>query len=370
MKVFSWHGVRDTVLSPYDSIRYYKHFLHSGLLAMNPYDGTIKAWVGGINYDFFKYDHVMQAKRQPGSTFKPFIYSAAIDSFGYSPCSKIVDKVSTFQYVEKGETKYWTPRNADWLCLNDSMTLRHAIGRSVNTVAAQLTVNIGWQAVADYARRMGIESHLDVVPSIGLGSNEVSLYEMVGAYSTFLNRGVWTKPLFISHIEDRNGKVIHRFAPERRRAMSEESAWLMTYMLQGGIQEPYGTSGRLYSYGLLNGGNEIAAKTGTSSRHADGWFIALTRDLVTGVRVGGDDRSIHFRSGEQGEGSKTALPIFGAFMKKVLDDPASGIERAPLPKPNVKITKQYHCPTPRYIIQDTVKVPEEESELDEAIPDL
>ncbi len=374
MKVFSWYGVRDTVLSPVDSVKYYKHFLHPGLMAMNPYDGTIKAWVGGINYDFFKYDHVMQAKRQPGSTFKPFIYTAAIDSFGYSPCDKLPDKVNTFIYEENGETKYWTPRNADWLSIGDSVTLRHAIGKSINTIAAQLTVKIGWKAVADYARRMGITSPLDEVPSIGLGSNEVSLYEMVGAYATFLNQGVWTKPLFISHIEDRNGRVIFRFKPERRRAMSAESAFLMTYMLQGSIQEPYGTSGRLYSYGVLTGGNEIAGKTGTSSSHADGWYMGLVKDLATGVRVGGDDRSIHFRSGEQGEGSKTALPIYGAFLKKLLEDPTSGITRNPLPKASVQISKPYYCPTQKYVI-DTAKirglVPEEEIEETEEddIPD-
>jgi penicillin-binding protein 1A len=355
MKVFSWYGVRDTVLSPIDSIRYYKHFLHPGLMAMNPYDGTIKAWVGGINFEFFKYDHVMQAKRQPGSTFKPFIYTAAIDSFGYSPCDRLPDRVNTFTYEEKGKTKFWTPRNADWLSIGDSITLRHAIGKSVNTVAAQLTMKIGWQAVADYARRMGITSPLEVVPSIGLGSNEVSIYEMVGAYGAFLNRGVWTKPMFISHIEDRNGRVIYRFKPERRKAMSEETAWLMTYMLQGSIQEPYGTSGRLYSFGVLNGGNEIAGKTGTSSSHADGWYMGLIKDLVTGVRVGGDDRSIHFRSGEQGEGSKTALPIYGAFLRRLFDDPASGITRSPLPKPTVPIQKPYFCPTPKYVI-DTARI--------------
>ncbi|TAH19696.1 MAG: penicillin-binding protein [Cytophagales bacterium] len=345
MKVFSWNGETDTLLSPLDSIRYYKKFLHAGLMTLDPSSGNIKAWVGGINYKYFKYDHVMQAKRQPGSTFKPILYAAAIDSMGYSPCSRLVDAPVYIRYKENGEDKSWFPHNADWIFSYDSMTLRHAMGRSINSVAAKLTELIGWTTVAHYARRMGITSKLSEVPSISLGSSNVSLYEMVGAYGTFLNEGVWTEPMFITRIEDANGKIIHRFIPKRVAALKPESAFLMTYMLQGSLQEPMGTSGFLYAYPKLFGGNEIGGKTGTSTNNADGWYFGVTKDLVTGVWVGGDDRSIHFRNGNVGEGGRTALPVFATFMEKVYDHPELGITKGSFPKPSIKISKPYFCPT-------------------------
>jgi penicillin-binding protein 1A len=345
MKVFSWNGERDTLLSPLDSIRYYKKFLHSGLMTLDPFSGHIKTWVGGINYKYFKYDHVKQAKRQPGSTFKPILYAAAIDSMGYSPCSRIIDAPVAVRYEENGEQKTWFPHNADWIFSYDTMTLRHAMGRSINSVAAKLTELIGWTTVAHYAKRMGITSKLSVVPSISLGSSDVTLYEMVGAYGTFLNEGVWIEPMFITRIEDKNGKLIHRFVPQRRVALKPESAFLMTYMLQGSLQEPMGTSGFLYGYPKLFGGNEIGGKTGTSTNNADGWYFGVTKDLVTGVWVGGDDRSIHFRNGNVGEGGRTALPIYGRFMEKVYDNPDLGITKGAFPKPTIKITKPYFCPT-------------------------
>ncbi len=345
MKVFSWKGEVDTLFSPLDSIRYYKKFLHAGLMTLDPYSGNIKAWVGGINYKYFKYDHVMQSKRQPGSTFKPIMYAAAIDSMGYSPCSRITDSPVYIRYKENGEDKSWSPHNADWVFTHSNMTLRHAMGRSINSVAAKLTELIGWTTVAHYARRMGITSKLNEVPSITLGSSEVSLYEMVGAYGTFLNEGVWIEPRFITRVEDKNAKIIHRFIPKRRAALKPESAFLMTYMLQGSLQEPMGTSGFLYGYPKLFGGNEIGGKTGTSTNNADGWYFGVTKDLVTGVWVGGDDRSIHFRNGNVGEGGRTALPIYGVFMEKVYDHPELGITKGAFPKPSIKITKPYFCPT-------------------------
>ncbi len=345
MKVFSWVGERDTILSPMDSLKYYKHFMQASVMSMDPHTGHIKAWVGGIEHKFFKYDHVKQSRRQPGSTFKPFVYAAAIDSMGYTPCSRIQDAYTTIRYVENGENKVWNPHNADWNFTGMNMTLRHAMGRSINTVTARLTELIGWETVAKYAQKMGITSKLAIVPSIGLGSSEVTLHEMVGAYSSFVNEGFWTEPTFITHITNRDGKVIKRFNPKRKKALSEESAWLMLYMLKGSIQEPMGTSGRLYSYRLMGNNNDIGGKTGTSSNHADAWFMGVTKDLVTGVWVGGDDNSIHFRTSDLGEGSKAALPIFGLFMEKIYEDASLGITKGPFRACNVEIKKPYVCPT-------------------------
>ncbi|MCC5944835.1 MAG: penicillin-binding protein [Bernardetiaceae bacterium] len=367
MTVFSWNGDRDTVLSTMDSLRYYKHLLHAGMISIDPYTGHIKAWVGGADYRYFQYDHVKQARRQPGSTFKPFIYTAAIDSFDYSPCDRFRDGFTQIRYEEKGKNKIWTPRNADWIYLDRDITLRHAIGRSLNTVAAQLTEKVGWQSVADYAQRMGIKSPLAVVPSIGLGANDVNLHEMVGAYAVFMNQGVHTEPQLVSHIADKYGRVIAHIQPQRKRVIKPESAWLMLYMLRGGIEEPHGTSRGLYSYRIFGDNNQIAGKTGTSSRHADGWYFGLTNDLVTGVWVGARDRVVNFRSGKEGEGSKTAMPLFGRFLERLYqDEEITSIKKSPLPQPPVKILKPYICPTPYYEKPKNEKEEENTQEDDEA----
>ena len=360
MKVFSWSGERDTTLSSIDSIRYYKRFLHAGFMAMDPYSGQIKAWVGGINFKYFQYDHVMQAKRQPGSTFKPILYAAAFEN-GYGPCDILQDVPVTVKYVEHGEHKTWSPHNADYNFSYQNLTLRHAMGRSINSIAAQLTEKIGWATVIDYAHRLGIKSDLDTVPSVGLGSSDVSVYELTGAYSAFMNRGVWTEPAFLTRIVDRNGKQIKQFNPVRKRAVSEETAWLMQYMLKGGLEEPGATSGALFSFNLFRG-NELGGKTGTSSNHSDGWFVGVTKDLVAGMWVGGDDRSIHFRTSSTGEGAKTALPIFGKFMEKVYADKKLGITMGYFPKPTITISKPHDCRTkyiPDSLKSDTLKPKEE-----------
>ncbi|QHL88820.1 penicillin-binding protein [Nibribacter ruber] len=344
MEVFTWKGMKDTTLSSMDSLRYYKRFLHAGLMTMDPYTGHIKAWVGGIDYENFKYDHVKQARRQPGSTFKPFVYAAAIDQ-GYSPCDKIQDQRVTIKYVEDGKNMEWTPHNADYSISGRQMTLRHAMGRSVNTVTAQLTEAIGWDTVRKFARKLGITSPLEAVPSIGLGSSDVSVFEMVNAYSTFINNGFLNKPILVLKIEDRNGNLIEQFNPQQKRVISEETAFLMVHMLKGTMEEPGGTSQALWEYELWKKGNQVAGKTGTTSNHSDGWYMGVTKDLVTGVWVGGEDRSIHFRTSAMGEGSKTALPIFGRFMEKVYQDPTLGIKLGPFPKPTVKIKKPYNCVT-------------------------
>ncbi|UKJ05929.1 penicillin-binding protein 1A [Solitalea lacus] len=344
MKVFTWKGERDTTFSTIDSVQYYSKILQVGMLTVEPSSSHIKTWVGGINNDYFKFDHVIQSKRQAGSTFKPFVYLTAIDK-GMSPCDKIKDQPVTINYIENGEPKSWSPKNADWHFTGYDMTLRWAMGKSCNSVTAQLTEKVGWDNVVKYAHKCGIESPLKSVPSVGLGSNDVNLFEMVSAYSVFLNKGVYSKPLLVTKIYDKDGKMIKEFKPEPKRVLSEETAWLMIYMLQGGIQEPGGTSQALWEYDLFKNGNEIGGKTGTTSNYSDGWYMGVTKDLVTGTWVGCDDRNIHFMSSAYGEGSKTALPIFGKFMEKVYSDPHLGITMGKFPKPTIKIKTKYYCPT-------------------------
>lgn len=344
-KVFTWKGDGDTtlLLSPLDSLAYYKHFLHAGMMTMDPFTGQIKAWVGGLNYRFFQYDHVKQGKRQAGSTFKPFVYLTAIDN-GYAPCDRIRDERVTINYVENGKDMEWKPDNVTREYTGINMTLRQAMARSVNSVTAQLTERVGWDNVAKYAHKVGIKSPLLGVPSIGLGSGgDVSVYEMVNAYSTFVNQGFQSEPMIVTRIEDRNGNVIKQFDPKQRRAISPETAWLMLYMLRGGMDEPGGTSQALWEYELWKKNNQIGGKTGTTSNYSDGWYMGVTKDLVTGVWVGGEDRSIHFQGSQQGEGGRTALPIFGKYMEKVYEDTDLGITMGPFPKYPGKISRKYQC---------------------------
>lgn len=346
MKLFSWKkGEEEMTLSSMDSIRYMKKILHAGFVVMDPYKGQVKVWVGGINHKFFKYDHVNQSKRQPGSTFKPFVYCAALDN-GWIPCDRITDKRITINYVEDGEKKSWSPHNADWEFTGRNMTLRYAMARSCNSVTVQLSEKVGFQKVADYAKKTGIKSALKPVPSIGLGSNDVSLLEMVSAFSTFLNKGVYTEPVLVTKITDRDGNLIAEFKPVTRRALSEETANLMVYMLKGGLEEPGGTSQALWDYGEIFGGNEIGGKTGTSSNYSDGWFMGITKDLVAGSWVGGEDRCIHFKKSAKMEGCHTALPVFGIFMTKVYNDPLTKITKGKFPKTIQNLGKKYYCPTP------------------------
>ncbi len=343
--VFSWkNGVDTLLLSPMDSIRYYKRFLQAGMVAMDPHTGFIRAWVGGLDYNFFQYDHVKQGKRQPGSTFKPFVYTTVINdsTINMGPCDRVRDEPFRAEYVENGEEKVWEPKNSVGYFSYSNLTLRRALARSINSVTAHLTNEVATpQKVVATAHAMGIKSSLAAVPSIGLGSSDVSLYEMVAAYCTFANNGVYTEPLLVTRIEDRNGKVIEEFVPERKQAIKEETAFLMLHMLKGGLQEPGGTSQNLWSFDLFAKNNEVGGKTGTTSNNSDGWFIGVTRDLVVGAWVGGDDRSIHFRSTDLGEGAKTALPLVGRFLEKVYDDKSVGLYQGPFPKPGITITKDY-----------------------------
>ncbi|HEY8402125.1 MAG TPA: penicillin-binding transpeptidase domain-containing protein, partial [Cytophagaceae bacterium] len=346
-------GDIDTLMSPMDSIRYYKHILHSGMMAVDPSTGEIRAWVGGINFKYFKYDHVKQSKRQPGSAFKPFVYATAIQK-GYTPCTLLPDVPITIRYEENGEMKSWSPKNSDWVFTGDSMTLRKAMARSVNSIAAHLIKQIGITDVIQTARKLGITSELESVPSLCLGSSDVSVYEMTGAYSAFVNGGVWVEPMFISRIEDRNGNVLYEEVPKTRDALTEEQAYIMVHMLKGGVEERGGTSQELFRYNIFKG-NEIGGKTGTTSNYSDGWYMGITKGLVAGVWVGGEDRAIHFRTSQLGEGAKVALPMFGIFLEKLYADTSITVEKGYFKKPK-KLSVNIHCPSRPENITDSTEV--------------
>lgn len=342
MKLFSWKGTVEKEMSHMDSLRYYKRFLQAGMMAYDPYSGFIKAWVGGVDFDHFKYDHVKQGRRQPGSVFKPFVYTAAIDGpLDLSPCDRREDKMLEFKWKENGEEKVWRPKNATGTFTGANLTLRSALAQSVNSVAVQLTDEMKPRTVIDYAKKMGVTSEIDNVNSIGLGTSDVSLYELVAAYGIFLNEGLYREPILVFKIEDSKGKVLAEFKPQEHQAIRPESAYLMQYMLRGNVEESGGTGRRMFNYNaLFRNGGQVAGKTGTTSNYSDAWYVGFTKDLVCGVWVGGDDRSIHFK-GSQGEGAKAALPIFGIFMNNVYNDKELGYVPGPFRKPGIKIEKDY-----------------------------
>lgn len=346
MTVFSWEGDKEVEFSTKDSIKYYAGILNTGMMTLHPFTGKIKVWVGGDNYNYFKYDHVIQSKRQAGSTFKPFAYLAALES-GLSPCDKFTDKPVTISFKNGNRTDTWEPKNSDYNFSYREMSLRWAMAKSVNSITAQITEQVGWDKVVEYAHKCGIESKLLSVPSVSLGPNDVSVYEMVRAYGTFLNQGKKVDPILVEKIADQDGNIIEEFTAKQTEVLSKEIAWLMLYMFRGGMEEPGGTSQALWEWDLWKKNNQIGGKTGTSSDYVDGWYMGITKDLVTGVWVGADDRSVHFNSSQTGEGSRTALPIFAKFMEKVYRDPKSGYSEGPFPKPEVEITRKYNCESPR-----------------------
>lgn len=352
MTVFSWYGQIDTVFSTMDSLAYYKKILHAGFVTMDPSNGHVKSWVGGIDYATFKYDHIYQSKRQPGSTFKPFIYAAALNQ-GMSPCDELVDELTTHHYEENGEKKTWTPKNANREYTGDTLRLRYALARSINTIAAKLTMQVTPDSVAAIAKRCGIKSDLKPVPSIGLGSNEVNLLELTNSYLPFINGGLNHKPVMVTRIVDKHGVEVANFTNKPKRALSEENAWLMSYMLRGTTEEYKGTSQALFRYDGLFNNNQIGGKTGTSNNHSDGWYIGVTKNLVGGVWVGAEERSVHFKTGELGEAMRTALPIFGFFLENAYADP-KGLKRATFEKEPFKISRPHDCRTKIYIT-DTLK---------------
>ena len=319
MRVFSWNanGYVDTVMTPNDSIRHYKSFLRAAFIAMEPHTGNIKAYVGGPNYRYFKYDNARQTKRQVGSTIKPFLYTLAMQE-GYTPCDKVVNVPQTFIV---GDTT-WTPKSTDkaeWI--GQTVTLKWGLTKSSNNISAYLMKQFGPNAMVDMCRKLGITTYLPAVPSLCVGPADITVMEMVSAYNTFPSRGVNISPMMVTRIEDHDGNVLGNFAPRKRESISESTAYLMVNLMQGVVNE--GTAGRLkWKYGM-NG--QVAGKTGTTNDQSDGWFIGYTPKLTAGAWVGAEDRQVHFESLALGGGSNMALPIWGIFMKKVIEDGTLGI---------------------------------------------
>ncbi|MEJ8800835.1 penicillin-binding protein 1A [Pontibacter sp. H249] len=312
MQVFSWAGNIQRTLSPMDSIVYYQRFLNSGLFSVEPHTGYVRAWVGGVNHNVFKYDHV-RAKRQVGSTFKPIVYAAALER-GLKPCDYFPNERITFETNDQ-----WSPRNANEQ-YGGEYTMRGALAHSVNTVSAQIIMKTGVDKTISMAHRLGVKSDLPAVPSLALGTADLSLQEMVTAYATFANRGLRVDPVYITKITDREGNIIrqHQDGRDVKRVISEQTAAVMLYLMQGVVEE--GSANKLRTqYGLQM---DIAGKTGTTQDNADGWFIGITPQLVTGVWVGGQSPQVRFRTLELGQGSRTALPIWGDYIRRIAIDPA------------------------------------------------
>lgn len=318
MKIFSWsRGEVDTIMSPIDSIKYYKYFMQCGFMSMDPRNGHIKAWVGGVNHKYFKYDHVNKnAKRQVGSTFKPIVYTLAIDN-GWSPCFKAPNQPVVFEEYEN-----YSPKNADDKYNDPEMTLYRGLQFSVNNIVMYLMKQFGSkgpQSVIELARKMGIESNLEPYPAIALGVFDISVYEMVGAFATFANKGVWTEPVYITRIEDKNGNIVKEIVPKTVEAISEQTAYVMEKMLER--VTAHGTAAKIkYMYQIPGA---VGGKTGTTQNYSDGWFIGFTPTLASGCWVGFEDRAIHFRSMSLGSGSAMAMPIYGYYMQKASKDTAN-----------------------------------------------
>jgi penicillin-binding protein 1A len=336
MTVFSWEGPIDTVMTPMDSMRYYKSFLQSSLMSVETRTGHVKAYVGGIDYKFFKYDHVTQARRQVGSTFKPFLYTLAMQEGEYTPCTT----VPNISYsIEMPDGKFWEPRDAGKSMFGEEVTLKWALAQSNNRISTYLMKRFGPEAVIEMARRMGVTSDIPAVPSICLGVCDISLYEMVGAMNTFANQGVYIKPMFITKIEDKNGNVIEYFDTEEVEAMDKVTAYKMIELMKGVVQS--GTGVRLkYKYGLRN---PIAGKTGTTQNQSDGWFMGITPDLTTGIWTGAEDRAVHFRTIGLGQGSNMALPVWAIYMQKVYADNTLDISKGDFPKPLSDVALEFDC---------------------------
>jgi penicillin-binding protein 1A len=332
MEIFSWKGNIDTTITPMDSIKYYKMFLRNSMMAMDPSNGEVRAWVGGIDFEHFKYDQVKMGTRQVGSTAKPFTYTVGIEQ-GLSPCYK----VNNVPYTVKGYGEDWTPRG--YGSIPGYLTLRTALAKSQNYITAWVMQQVGPTQVATLIKRMGITTPVPPYPSIALGSFEASVYDMTGAYSAFVNHGVWNEPIYLTRVEDKNGNLLFERKSKVVQALNEETAYVMTYMLKGVVQE--GTGVRLrYKYGLTN---PIGGKTGTTNDNSDGWFMGITPQLVAGVWTGCEDRAIHFRSTNLGEGANTALPIFALFIKKVYADPSLGIKKGDFAPPKGGTTITLDC---------------------------
>tara|TARA_B100001175_G_scaffold242010_1_gene208374 strand:- start:1845 stop:3218 length:1374 start_codon:yes stop_codon:yes gene_type:complete len=354
MKVFSWDGEIDTIMKPIDSIRYYKHFLRSSLMSIEPISGHVKAWVGGYNYKHFQYDQVKQGRRQIGSTFKPFLYATAIDQLKLSPCDSLPDALYCIETNRFENTEAWCPKNSGDR-YGRIRTLKNALANSVNTISARLMDKVGPRPVIDLVRKMGVTSYLPAVPSIALGTPDISLFEMVGAYSVFANRGIYVKPVMITRIEDKNGLALFEVIPETKDVLSEEVAYVTLKLMQGVTK--HGSGARLRHAGLEKTNyvyekvitdypyifeNPIAGKTGTTQNQSDGWFMGMVPNLVTGVWVGGEDRSIHFEKIAFGQGATMALPIWAIYMKSLYENIELGVSSDDFLEPEI-ITIPVEC---------------------------
>jgi penicillin-binding protein 1A len=350
MTLFKWEkdgspGEFDTIMKPIDSMRYYKSFLHPGMMSMDPQTGHVKAWVGGMNYRHFQYDHVKQGKRQVGSTFKPFVYATAINQLHMSPCDKLPLAPLTIEANKYGNPEPWAPTN-DGGNYNGELTLKEALANSVNTITARLMDKVGPQPVAELAKNLGITSDIPLVPSIALGTPDISVYEMVGAYSAFANQGVYTKPVMVTTIVDKNDTVLYQFVPETKDVLSEETAYVTVKLMEGVTQS--GSGSRLRRTWMPKTGvypeiitgypyefkNPIAGKTGTTQNQSDGWFMGMVPNLVTGVWVGAEDRAVHFKSITYGQGAAMALPIWGMYMKSCYEDETLDVSEANFERPS------------------------------------
>ena len=367
MTVFSWKGDRDTIMTPLDSIRYYKHFLQAGLMSMEPQTGQIKAWVGGINYKYFQYDHVGKGSRQVGSTFKPFVYATAIEQLGMSPCDTLLDAPFMIRKGRHHVTEDWEPRNSDNK-YRGMMTLKRALANSVNIISAKLIDRTGPEAVVELTKKLGVTSEIPVQPSIALGAVDITVQDMVAAYSTFANQGVYIKPQFISRIEDKNGAVVFEPVPESHDVLSKDVSFAVIKLLEGVTEG--GSGERLRTEGGGSGDhrwtgypyvfkNPIAGKTGTSQNQSDGWFIGMVPNLVTGVWVGCEDRSAHFKSITYGQGATAALPIWGYFMKKCYEDPDLQISKDEFERPENFSIKVDCYSAPKHVAKDSTDTEEQ-----------
>ncbi|PRX57007.1 penicillin-binding protein 1A [Flagellimonas meridianipacifica] len=359
MTVFDWNSdsfEKDTIMTPMDSIRYYKTFLRTAMMSMEPQTGHVKAWVGGIDYKHFQYDNVIQGARQAGSTFKPFVYAAAIDQLRYSPCDSLPDNQYCIEPLKHGNPEAWCPKNSDGKYSGENLTLKKALANSINTITAQLIDKVGPSSVASIAKNMGLTREIPEVPSIALGTPDFNVYEMVGAYGTFANQGVYVKPVMVTRIEDKNGTVLYEYMPETKDVLSKDVAYAMVNLMEGVTR--YGSGGRLrhsfaknqsvykeiitgYPYELTN---PIAGKTGTTQNQSDGWFMGMVPNLVTGVWVGGEDRAAHFSRLAYGQGASMALPIWALYMKKNYANEELGVSQGEFEEPedlsiNVDCTK-------------------------------
>ena len=371
MTVFTWKGERDTIMTPMDSIRYYKHFLQSGLMAMEPQTGNVKAWVGGINYKYFQYDHVNQGARQVGSTFKPFVYAAAIEQLNMSPCDSIIDSPFTIPVGRHHVTETWTPNNSDNK-YRGMLTLKKALANSINTVSAKLIDKVGPEAVVELTQKLGVKSKIPVQPSIALGAVEITVHDMVAAFSTFANQGVYIKPQFITRIEDKNGVVIYEPIPESHDVLNKDIAYAVIKLLEGVTEEGTGsrlrTQGGGFGYERVTGypyvfTNAIAGKTGTTQNQSDGWFMGMVPNLVTGIWVGCEDRSARFKSITYGQGAVAALPIWGLFMKKNYANKDLTISKEEFEKPE-NLSIKVDCWSPPTTVKDTTVIEQSTEEFE------